>query len=140
MDEFRERVDQVEKQLEIRCLKSETDERIVELMNQLQNVHQSVRSINTNFEKNKIRVEQKLEDLGDKGRGRTESILKLEKLMEEFDGKILKSRQAAAGQSNSRKKTPDKVRNEGEGLTQEVVDEIDEEIKLLQKDLQALTS
>ena len=109
-------------------------------MNQLQNAHMSLRQLSTSFEKNKIRVEQKIEDLGDKGRGRTESIMNLQKQLEETNGKIMKSRQQAANSSNP-KKTSDKMgRNEGEGLTQEVVDEIDEEIKNLQKDLEALTN
>ena len=83
-------------------------------------------------------MEQRIEDLGDKGRGRTHSILELEKAIKETQENIMKSRQAAAANSKSRSSNGNEEGTKNV-VSKEVIDEIDEEIKTISKDLQALT-
>ena len=77
LDEFRQKQEEIEKELGLRCLKSDTDQKQVELMQNLTKNTQLITDLKNEFEKNRQRVEAKLEDLADKGRGRTESIMKL---------------------------------------------------------------
>ena len=138
LDEFREKIDSLEKQLDSRCLKSETNDRIVDLMQNLTSARQALKELSSDFDKNSIRTEQRLEDLADKGRGRTQSILHIEKLLKETDEKIMKSRQQAALDSKPQRGKSDDEKPAKDAVTKEVIDEIDEEIKSLHTEMSKL--
>ena len=55
----------------------------VELMQNMTNCNNLLKDLRIEYDKNRQRVEGRLEDMNDKGRGRTESILKLQAEIEE---------------------------------------------------------
>ena len=76
----------------------------VELMQDLTKNRGLITDLRNEYEKNRQRVEAKIEDLADKGRGRTESIVKLQHDLEETNERIIKSRRAAANNASARDK------------------------------------
>ena len=78
--------------------------------------------------------------MADKGRGRTESIVKLQQDLDETNERIIKSRRAAANNASFK----DKLAQEdptagGPSIDKEFVDEIDEEIKEMRTEMSGLT-
>ena len=78
--------------------------------------------------------------MADKGRGRTESIVKLQQDIEETNERIIKSRRAAANNSSVRDKlaAQEDPTASGPGVDKEFVDEIDEEIKEMRTEVNGL--
>ena len=79
--------------------------------------------------------------MADKGRGRTESIVKLQHDLEETNERIIKSRRAAANNASARDKlaAQEDPTAAGPSIDKEFVDEIDEEIKEMRTEINGLT-
>ena len=63
-----------------------------------------LKNLRIEYDKNRQRVEGKLEDIADKGRGRTESIMKLQSELDETNERIIKSKRAAANNASFKDK------------------------------------
>lgn len=77
LDKFKAQIDSIQRQVENCANKAETDNSLLEMMNSMTKNTNTLGSLASDFTKNKTRVEMKIEDLADKGRGRTESIMNL---------------------------------------------------------------
>ena len=113
----------------------------VELMQDITKNRGLITDLRNEYEKNRQRVEAKIEDLADKGRGRTESIVKLQHDIEETNERIIKSRRAAANNASARDKlaVQEDPTATGPSIDKEFVDEIDEEIKEMRTEINGLT-
>ena len=78
IDEIRTKQEEIQRQLKECCLKANLSQVQVELMHMINKNSAIATDLRQEYEKNRQRVEGKLEDLVDKGRGRTESIIKLQ--------------------------------------------------------------
>ena len=110
----------------------------VELMQHMTKNTTLITDLKNEYEKNRQRVEAKIEDLGDKGRGRTESIIKLQQELNETNERIMKSKRAAANNSKFKDKFAQEDTTPGGNIDKEDIDEIDEEIKVMQNEIKEL--
>lgn len=85
------------------------------------------------YDKNRQRVEGRIEDITDKGRGRTESIMKLQTSLDETNERIMQSRRNAA--NNSSRIGMKEENTTGPSVDKELVDELDEEIKEMHQEI-----
>ena len=76
----------------------------VELMASQSKTNELLKNLRIEYDKNRQRVEGKLEDIADKGRGRTESIMKLQSELDETNERIIKSKRAAANNASFKDK------------------------------------
>ena len=74
LDEIRAKIDENQLKIEERALKSETDEKLIELMQGNTSTNSVLSNLEGEVDKNRQRVDGKLEELGDQGRQRTASI------------------------------------------------------------------
>ena len=141
LDAFKAEIASLAKQVELCATKDETDKRLVEMMSSISTATNTLGSLASDFTKNKTRVEMKLEDLADKGRGRTESIMNLQKQIEEFSSTVLKHKQsaAAAGKGGLQKQKTRGERSDTEEITTTELQElIESECKDIRGDIKEI--
>lgn len=139
IDEFRNKQIEIEKALKECCLKKDTSQMHVEVMQLINKNSALLTNLRLDFDKNRQRVEARLEDLSDKGRGRTESIVKLQQELVETNQRIMQSRRAAANNASFKDKFGDaNPASASQSIDKEVVDELDEEIKQMRLEINQL--
>ena len=131
--EFRQKQEDIEKQVNLRCLKTDTGKMAVELMQAQTKTNELLKDLHHEYDKNRQRVEGRIEDMTDKGRGRTESIMKLQTSLDETNERIMQSRRNAANNS-SRMAMKEEIAT-GPSVDKEFVDELDEEIKEMHQEI-----
>ena len=110
----------------------------IELMQHMTKNTTLITDLKNEYEKNRQRVESRIEDLGDKGRGRTESIIKLQQELNETNERIMKSKRAAANNTSLKDRFAQQEDPAGHSIDKEYVDEIDEDIKAMQQEINEL--
>ena len=94
-------------------------------MNQILQAQKDITLLRAEIDKNRQRFDAKIEDLGDKGRGRTESIVELQKELALTNERIMQSRKMAANNSSIRKKIASSGDESPNQIDADVIDEVE---------------